>query len=234
MEVNAVAHNTDQIKVYLEIGGSKTFASALDWPGWNRSGRDEASALQALCDYGSRYARVLHGTRAGFHAPAEPSDLVVVERLKGNSTTDFGAPNLDLSSDTDPVTPPDLHRYEAILRACWRALDKAVEEAAGRTLKKGPRGGGRDLDKVMEHVQAVNAAYLSNLGGKLTLGEGASPGEALALVRKTILDTLIESVNGNISARGPRGGHRWTPRYFVRRLAWHELDHVWEIEDRAE
>ena len=22
------------------------------------------------------------------------------------------------------------------------------------------------------------------------------------------------------------------PRYFVRRLAWHVLDHVWEIEDR--
>jgi hypothetical protein len=25
----------------------------------------------------------------------------------------------------------------------------------------------------------------------------------------------------------------WTPRYFVRRMAWHELDHAWEIEARV-
>jgi hypothetical protein len=26
----------------------------------------------------------------------------------------------------------------------------------------------------------------------------------------------------------------WTPRYAVRRFAWHVLDHVWEIEDKQE
>jgi hypothetical protein len=25
----------------------------------------------------------------------------------------------------------------------------------------------------------------------------------------------------------------WSPRYFVRRSAWHALDHAWEIEDRS-
>jgi hypothetical protein len=24
----------------------------------------------------------------------------------------------------------------------------------------------------------------------------------------------------------------WTPRYVVRRVAWHTVDHLWEIEDR--
>jgi hypothetical protein len=33
--------------------------------------------------------------------------------------------------------------------------------------------------------------------------------------------------------QGPRGGKLWQPRYFVRRSAWHILDHVWEIEDRS-
>ena len=31
----------------------------------------------------------------------------------------------------------------------------------------------------------------------------------------------------------PSGGTLWTPRYFVRRTAWHTLNHAWEIEDRS-
>ena len=34
--------------------------------------------------------------------------------------------------------------------------------------------------------------------------------------------------------RSRSGGARWTPRYFVRRAAWHVLDHAWELEDRLE
>jgi hypothetical protein len=47
-----------------------------------------------------------------------------------------------------------------------------------------------------------------------------------------MLDALEASARGEIPARGPRGGRRWSPRYFVRRATWHILDHVWEIEDR--
>jgi len=102
-----MAQDANHIAVYLEIGQTRTFAVALDWPGWCRSGRDEASALQALCDYGPRYARALQTTRLPFRAPSEASALVVVERLTGNATTNFGAPNLALSRDTQP---DDRHR----------------------------------------------------------------------------------------------------------------------------
>jgi hypothetical protein len=30
-----------------------------------------------------------------------------------------------------------------------------------------------------------------------------------------------------------RGGSRWSPRYAIRRSAWHSLDHAWEILDRS-
>ena len=55
---------------YLETGQKRTFAGALDWPGWCRSGRDEASALQALFEYASRYARIFQGTQLNFQPPA--------------------------------------------------------------------------------------------------------------------------------------------------------------------
>ena len=37
--------------IYLESGTKKVFAAALNWPGWSRSGRDEAEALAALLEY---------------------------------------------------------------------------------------------------------------------------------------------------------------------------------------
>ncbi len=32
----------------------------------------------------------------------------------------------------------------------------------------------------------------------------------------------------------PLVGRRWTARYAAHRIAWHALDHAWEIEDRSE
>jgi hypothetical protein len=222
------------ITVYLEVGQKRTFAAALEWPGWCRSGRDEAAALQTLLDYGPRYARVLENTQLAFQPPSDLSALVVVERQTGNTTTDFGAPNLAISRDTDPVDPAELERWRVILQTCWQAFDTAVEAAAGKALRKGPRGGGRDLGKILEHVRDVDASYLSSLGGKVKLSDKDEPAQALAQVRQAILTTLAAAARGEIPAQGPRGGERWTPRYFMRRLAWHELDHAWEIEDRVE
>jgi hypothetical protein len=233
VEMHRMAQGANQLEVYLEIGQTRTFAVALDWPGWCRSGRDESLAVQALCDYGPRYARALQRTRLRFRAPSEASALVVVERLTGNATTNFGAPNLALSSDTKPIDPTELQRWQVVLNACWRTFDTAVRAAAAQTLSKGPRGGGRDLTKLIQHVRDVDASYLTSLGGKLTLSDEDEPTQALAQIRHAILTTLNAATRGEVPAHGPRGGVRWTPRYFVRRLAWHELDHAWEITDRA-
>jgi hypothetical protein len=120
------------------------------------------------------------------------------------------------------------------VQACWQALDAAVQAAAGKTLRKGPRGGGRDLSRIAEHVHDAGLGYLTSLGGKLKQVDQEDTEGLLAQSRQVILTTLAAAARGETPQRGPRGGVRWTPRYFVRRLAWHVLDHVWEIEDRAE
>ena len=230
-----VAQKTNPIEVYLETGQTRTFAVALDWPGWCRSGRSESAALETLYAYGPRYAQVLRSTQIQFRAPSAAADLDVVERLTGDGTTDFGAPGQSLPGDAAPVEPGELERWEATLKACWQAFDSAVQAATGQALRKGPRGGGRELAKIVQHVRDVDIGYLGSLGGKLEPGAGKSPPEqALPEVRRAILAGLGAAVRGELPARGPRGGARWKPRYFVRRLAWHELDHAWEIEDRAE
>ena len=96
------------MNVYLEIGKKRTFACAIDWPGWARTGRDETSALQALLDYGPRYARVLKGIPLSFEPPNDVSKINVVERLQGTATTDFGAPDLSISSDKERIEDAEL------------------------------------------------------------------------------------------------------------------------------
>jgi hypothetical protein len=120
----------------------------------------------------------------------------------------------------------EMLRSQDLLRACWQAFDSAAAAALGKQLRLGPRGGGRDLDRLTRHVQEAEAAYLSKLGGKLAHGMEAPQ------ARQVILDTLAACAHGEIPATGPRGGQRWTARSFVRRAAWHLLDHAWELEDR--
>ena len=221
---------TNKADVYLEVGSRRIFAAALDWPGWCRMARDETAALQTLFEYGPRYARILRHARLGFKLPESVSAFVVTERLKGNATTDFGAPDMAPPGDAGPLDDTELRRLQAILKACWRAFDSDVDLAKGKTLRKGPRGGGRSLTRILEHLLDAEMGYLSQLGGKVSQTK-SSPATAES-IRKAILKTLEASAHGEFAEYGPRGGRRWSPRYFVRREAWHVLDHVWEIEDR--
>lgn len=222
----------NSIDIYLEAGQKRVFAGAVDWPGWCRGGRDEAAALGALLDYGPRYARVLAGTGLAFNAPSEGTTFRIVERLKGNMTTDFGAPDAAPAADEAAFGEEDFRQAKALLEACWRALDEAAQRAEGKELRKGPRGGGREAEEIVRHVMEAEGAYLSKIGGKRKKGEDDNLEAENARLREAILEALATATREGIPALGPRGGSRWTARYFVRRSAWHVLDHVWEIEDR--
>jgi hypothetical protein len=221
------------IDIYLEIGQKRVFAGAIDWPGWCRAAKDEDSALQALLDAAPRYAQVLSHSQLGFHAPEDLNELKVAERLKGNTTTDFGAPDMAPKADGQAIDDEELRRLQNILRACWRALGAAAGAAEGKELSKGPRGGGRDLDKIVEHVLGAEGSYVGRLAWKREQREAKSTAEQIEHAAQDAQDALAAAARGEMPKQGPRGGKLWQPRYFVRRSAWHILDHVWEIEDRS-
>jgi hypothetical protein len=218
--------------VYLEVGKKRTFAGALNWPGWCRSAKNEVTALQTLFDYRLRYAQAIQSAQLGFEPPVGLSAFRLVEQLEGDSTTDFGAPSVATTVDKEPTSEAELQRFEALLEALWRSFEATARAAQDKELRKGPRGGGRDLEAIIQHVQGAEVAYLSRLGGKVP-GEEQASGlwEGFVPVHQAILTTLALG-RDELPAVGPRGGRRWTARYFVRRTAWHVLDHLWEIEDR--
>lgn len=220
------------VEAYVELGAKRAFAGALDWPGWCRSGRDANGALEALVASGPRYARVLRGTRFAFSAPSSVTDLEIEERLRGDATTDFGAPSVAPAADRPPLEGEDLDRAIRILRACWRTFDRAVEDARGVALAKGPRGGGRELEQIVDHVVGAEASYARMIAASPPPPDDATAAARLP-VREAVLAAMRRAAHEGLPARGPRGGKRWTVRYFVRRAAWHVLDHAWEIDDRS-
>jgi hypothetical protein len=51
---------------------------------------------------------------------------------------------------------------------------------------------------------------------------------AIDALRSSMLDVLRRPSDGS-----PLAGRKWTSRYAARRVAWHSLDHAWEMEDRS-
>jgi hypothetical protein len=118
-----------------------------------------------------------------------------------------------------------------VIRAGWRALDAARRRATGKVLRKGPRGGGRELDAIVRHVADADAGHLAAIGWKLR--SAGRMADRVDETRSAIIEVLGASARGEIAATGPRGGSRWPVRFFVRRVAWHTIAHAWEIERRV-
>lgn len=222
----------DSIRVFVEEGQKKVFVGAVDWPGWCRWGKDEAAAFNSLISYGLRYGQMLAGSGLTFQPPGAVEGFTVIERQSGSRTTDFGAPDAVLNIDQAPLSDAEYQRAVKIFKASWDALDRAAEQAEGKELRKGKRGGRRDLEKIGFHVLQADQAYLRRLARPVKVDEQGVSFAQMAAMRQEILAALQAGMDGEIPEEGPRGGKIWPLRYYIRRAVWHTLDHVWEIEDR--
>ncbi len=216
------------IAVTIEAAPRKTFASAVDWPGWSRSGKTEEAAIEALAAAAPRFAIVAGEAGMRFPAAARDTDAYeVVERTDGASGTEFGVLSSIGDLDRRSVSKEDARRLVRLLEAVWRVFDEAAESAPAE-LRKGPRGGGRDRDKMIGHVVESEWYYAREMGLREQQPDPTDR-DAVEALRAAMLDILRQPSDGS-----PLAGRKWPPRYAVRRIAWHALDHAWEMEDRSE
>jgi hypothetical protein len=201
--------------LYIEEGSKRVFACAVEWPGWSRAGKNDEAALEALTASAPRYAAIAKQAAILFDVKAA-SQFTVIERLPGTMTTDFGAPGSIAEGDRKPLGGKEAAREAALLESAWKVFDRVVKKAPA-TLRKGPRGGGRDRDQVAEHVMGAEDMYARKIG--LRIPDNSRRRGA-----------ILEAVRSG-SAEIPEKG--WPLRYATRRMAWHVLDHTWEIEDRS-
>jgi hypothetical protein len=221
------------VRVVLEVAPKRTFASALDWPGWSRGAKTEDDALQALLAYAPRYARVTKRAKVAFAAPATLRGIEVVERVEGGTSTEFGIPAAAVAGDDAEISAREIKRLLRLLRAAWATFDVTAAWNQGAQLTLGPRGGGRQVPKMMEHLRDADAGYLTQLGSRAPDTAGASVENALARLRDAFVEAATARAAGTRLADPNKVRRPWSPRYAIRRSAWHALDHAWEIEDRS-
>jgi len=125
------------------------------------------------------------------------------------------------------MSKSEVERMCSLVEATWKVFDGVVKKAPA-SLRKGPRGGGRDRDKIVEHVLGAETGYGSSFALKLKQPEMGDT-RAIKALRAAWLEAFRAGADGKPRREGGRSA-----RYMARRIAWHTMDHAWEIEDRSE
>ncbi len=216
------------LRIAIEVGpkGKKVVAVAQDWPGLSRGAAREELAIDKLRSYIARYASV--ASRAGLpfdYESPEGFDPEVVERYQGTASTDFWGISFAFSEfDRQAQSNDELERELALMQACWAEFDE-VRHRVSAELQKGPRGGGRDRDRIVQHTISVEHDWSPKL----------SPGadkdvpltdDALRLHRENYCADIR-----TLHAEGRLAG-KWPLRFLIRHTAFHTMDHTWEMEDK--
>ncbi len=214
------------IRVTLEIGpkGKKVVAVAPDWPGLERGAKTGEAAIERLRAYFPRYSQVakLAEMDAEFDAI---TNVDVIEQYPGTGSTDFWGISFAFSSlDKQGMLGDELERELTLMQACW-AFFNDVRGRVSAELRKGPRGGGRDRDRIVRHIFANEQDWAKGLGVH-TSDDALLTDEGLKAHREAYCHAIRD-----YHAQGKLAG-KWPLRYLIRHTAFHTLDHAWEMEDK--
>lgn len=219
----------NQLRVTLEIGpkGKKVAAVAPDWPGLERGAKTEEAAIERLQSYLPRYAQVakLAGMDGEF---AAITTVDIVEQYPGTGSTDFWGISFAFSSiDRQDMSSGELERELTLMRACWAFFDD-VRLRVSAEMQKGPRGGGRDRDQIVQHTLNTEQGWAKMIG-VLTPDDAMLTDQGLKAHR----DAYCHAIR-DYHSQGKLAGKmaKWPLRYLIRHTAYHTLDHAWEMEDK--
>lgn len=220
---------TNRIRVTLEIGpkSKKVVAVAIDWPGLERGAKTGEEAIERLSFYIPRYSQVAR--LAEMNAEFDTiKNVDVVEQYPGTGSTDFWGISFAFSSiDKQSMLDDELERELRLMQACWTFFDD-VRWRVSAEMQKGPRGGGRDREHIVQHTFAAERDWAKMIG-VLTPDGAMLTDEGLQRHR----DAYCQAIR-DYHSQGKLAGKmaKWPLRFLIRHTAFHTMDHAWEMEDK--
>jgi hypothetical protein len=216
----------NELRLTLEIGpkGKKVVAVAPDWPGLERGAKTGETAIERVQSYLPRYAPVAKS--AGMDAEfAAGTTVDVVEHYPGTGSTDFWGISFAFSGiDRQDMSSEEVERELTLMQACWAFFDD-VRLRVSAELRKGPRGGGRDRDRIVRHTFGTEQDWAAKVG--VLTPQGAMLTDEGLKAHRAAYRNAIRAFH----AEG-KMARTWPLRYLIRHTAFHTLDHAWEMEDK--
>jgi hypothetical protein len=222
------------LRVMIETGpkGKKTVALAPDWPGLARGAKTGEAAVERLLTYVPRYAPVaaLAGLAAEYAPLAGATGAEVVGEYEGTGSTDFWGISFGFSAfDHQPMSPDDFERNLRLLQGAWTFFD-GVRGRVSAEMRKGPRGGGRDRDRIVRHT--VYAEFDMAWKVQVSVPDDWELTEASLQAYRDEYLAAIRSAYAEGRMNLGKSARKWPLRYLIRHTAFHTLDHAWEMEDK--
>jgi hypothetical protein len=216
-----------RLRVTLEVGpkDKRVVAVAPDWPGLERGAKTGDAAIEKLQTYLPRYAKV--AKLAGMDEQLARSTKVdVVEQYPGTGSTDFWGISFAFSSiDTRPMSSVELERELNLMQACWSFFDD-IRSRVSAEMQKGPRGGGRDRDRIVRHTLGAEQEWAAKVGVQTPRDEVVTDTKGLTAYRRAYCTAIRAYHSEGKMAR------TWPLRFLIRHTAFHTMDHAWEMEDK--
>jgi hypothetical protein len=154
------------------------------------------------------------------------TNVDVVEQYLGTGSTDFWGISFAFSSiDGRDMSSKELERELSLMQACWRFFDE-VRGRVSAEMQKGPRGGGRDRDRIVRHTLGTEQQWAAKLGVLTHQGAVVTDDEELTAYRDAYCTAIRTFHSEGKMAR------TWPLRFLIRHSAFHTMDHAWEMEDK--
>lgn len=228
--------------LYVESGPRrrKTMVHVLDLLGCIAQGPTTDEALDATPDAIRAFLRFLkrHGDAV---KPDGRFTTAIVAHVMEGAWIGQGDPAPGFAPDFDPLSAADLKRY--VRRLGWMREDllRLIDGLTPKQLTAEPRGTGRPVYDILEHISEAQCAYLRYAVGKVDgLAEAARAvrdhpddlASALSRVWQISEARWAAMTADERNRRVPHGQLTWTARRGLRRALEHDWEHLQELSRR--
>jgi hypothetical protein len=125
------------------------------------------------------------------------------------------------------MSEAELERKISLLQACWAFFDDVAARVSPE-MRKGPRGGGRDRNRIIRHTIRTESEDFAKQVGLRIPEEAALTPEGLRRHRETYIAAMRDYNAGRIEHQM----RSWSLPFLIRHSAFHTLDHAWEMQDK--
>ena len=223
-----------QIGIERNVEG-RTLAWALDYPGVFTYGADDAEALIRIPRQILTFESWLNLHTDQTWVLLDGLDMHIDETFEVFPVEvdgSFYEVNAFFRSDLIPLSDEELHQAQQIFNWQREELLAGVETLAPELLKRKFEGQRVTIEGILEHIARVESWYFSRLDFEVPQLDGNSNAiqmlEASAKMTNRYLPELL-----GFEQVFEHHQEKWSARKLVRRLLWHQRDHIDHIREIA-